>query len=261
MREQLPIPQNLDGIVWHFVAGLGEPHRPAHTHKELEVNLCVRGRATYLCQSRHYRLSRSAVLWFFPSDVHELIEWSADFEMWVVVFRPAVVRETALQTGDSRLTKTHAPEGGLRLLPEETTAFLTSLAQNLQRDALAAGLRFFLARAWAAFVTEGQSSLARVVHPAVECAVLALAEGTDDPDSEAFAHRCGLSRARLSHQFKLDMGIALVTYRNRKRLERFYRIFGDGRKKTVLDAALEAGFGSAAQFYRVRRQFSTNLSP
>ncbi len=267
MRESLPVPRNLDGIVWHFLAQHGEPNRPAHTHKELEMNLCVRGRATYLYGSRQLTLHRSSTIWFFPDDVHTLVEWSRDFEMWVAVFRPCTVREIARQTGDLRLTKRRVPEDSLRVLSDETTTFLASLARDLHRDVTAVanataiintGLRFFLARAWDAFVTEGRNARTRIVHPAVERAVLALTEASTESDIDSLPRICGLSRARLSHQFKLDMGIPLSTYRNRKRIERFQQIFGDGRRMTVLAAALEAGFGSASQFYRVYRDSTGN---
>jgi AraC-like DNA-binding protein len=37
-------------------------------------------------------------------------------------------------------------------------------------------------------------------------------------------------------------------------LERFLEIYGRGRRVGALEAALEAGFGSYSQFYRVFRQ-------
>ena len=39
-----------------------------------------------------------------------------------------------------------------------------------------------------------------------------------------------------------------------ERLQRFLRVYGSGRRTTALAAALEAGFGSYAQFYRVFRE-------
>jgi transcriptional regulator GlxA family with amidase domain len=43
-----------------------------------------------------------------------------------------------------------------------------------------------------------------------------------------------------------------VEYRNRLRLDRFESLLGQG-PANLLDAALEAGFGSYAQFHRVFR--------
>jgi transcriptional regulator GlxA family with amidase domain len=52
------------------------------------------------------------------------------------------------------------------------------------------------------------------------------------------------------------MGISLVDYRNRLRIDRFFEaIQRSGTNTNLLDAALEAGFGSYAQFHRVYRKF------
>src|SRR6185436_8837980 len=63
-----------------------------------------------------------------------------------------------------------------------------------------------------------------------------------------------VSPGYLARTFKREMGLSLVEYRNRLRLERFFetsqRQEGSG---TLLCAALEAGFGSYAQFHRVYR--------
>jgi AraC-like DNA-binding protein len=50
------------------------------------------------------------------------------------------------------------------------------------------------------------------------------------------------------------MGVSISRFRNQQRLQRFVRIYGTGRRTTALAAALEAGFGSYAQFSRVFRQ-------
>jgi AraC-like DNA-binding protein len=52
------------------------------------------------------------------------------------------------------------------------------------------------------------------------------------------------------------MGVSLVDYRNRLRIDRFFEaIHRSGSTGNLLDAALEAGFGSYAQFHRVYRKF------
>jgi AraC-like DNA-binding protein len=52
------------------------------------------------------------------------------------------------------------------------------------------------------------------------------------------------------------MGVSLVDYRNRLRIDRFFEcIQRTGGNGNLLDAALEAGFGSYAQFHRVYRKF------
>jgi AraC-like DNA-binding protein len=62
-----------------------------------------------------------------------------------------------------------------------------------------------------------------------------------------------ISLSRLARVFKAQMGMSLVEYRNRVRLERFQGLL-DGGDENLLAAALAAGFGSYAQFHRVFRE-------
>jgi transcriptional regulator GlxA family with amidase domain len=66
------------------------------------------------------------------------------------------------------------------------------------------------------------------------------------------AARVGVSLGRLGHVFKLELGVSIVEYRNRMRLDRFTSLLDKGRRN-LLEAALAAGFGSYAQFHRVFR--------
>jgi AraC-like DNA-binding protein len=73
---------------------------------------------------------------------------------------------------------------------------------------------------------------------------------------EQLAQELGVSPGHLARSFKREMGISLVDYRNRRRIDRFFEaISRAGGTVNLLDAALEAGFGSYAQFHRVYRKF------
>jgi AraC-like DNA-binding protein len=61
-----------------------------------------------------------------------------------------------------------------------------------------------------------------------------------------------ISLSRLARVFKTLKGMSLVEYRNGLRLDRFVALL-DGGSTNLLDAALESGFGSYAQFHRVFR--------
>jgi transcriptional regulator GlxA family with amidase domain len=91
--------------------------------------------------------------------------------------------------------------------------------------------------------------------PLVERVLRALAE--DLPiTGERLATELGVSPGHLARSFKREMGVSLVDYRNRLRLDRFFEsIQRRGGSGNLLDAALEAGFGSYAQFHRVYRKF------
>ena len=72
-------------------------------------------------------------------------------------------------------------------------------------------------------------------------------------DSTRSRTQAGLSPSHLSRLFKAQTGVSITRFRNQRRLERFHHLYGRGRRTTALAAALEAGFGSYAQFYRVVR--------
>ena len=86
-------------------------------------------------------------------------------------------------------------------------------------------------------------------HPAVTKATRIL---SDDPTVSAadLAANLLVSPSRFARVFKGEMGVSLVRYRNQLRMERFVKIM-DGGSSSMLEAALEAGFGSYAQFHRV----------
>ena len=64
------------------------------------------------------------------------------------------------------------------------------------------------------------------------------------------AAKLDISLSRLARVFKAQLGMSLVEYRNRLRLERFSALMAQGHTN-LLAAALAAGFGSYAQFHRV----------
>jgi AraC-like DNA-binding protein len=85
--------------------------------------------------------------------------------------------------------------------------------------------------------------------------VLSTLNGEGPVTGERLASELGVSAGHLARSFKREMGVSLVDYRNRLRLDRFYQVIQRrGRSANLLDAALEAGFGSYAQFHRIYRR-------
>lgn len=76
-----------------------------------------------------------------------------------------------------------------------------------------------------------------------------------DPETSAseLARTHGLTQKRLAFLFQSELGMSVVEYRNRVRIERFFNRV-DPTGGNLLQAALDAGFGSYAQFHRVFRQ-------
>jgi AraC-like DNA-binding protein len=94
-------------------------------------------------------------------------------------------------------------------------------------------------------------TLSSTAHPVVVGTLRLLAR---DPSlgGKEIAADLGLSLSRLARVFKAEMGMSLVEYRNRLRLERF-DVLLDAGGDNLLEAALTAGFGSYSQFHRVFR--------
>jgi AraC-like DNA-binding protein len=258
MKEVLKLLPGYEGAVWSYTSG-GPARRRSHRHEELELNLVIAGTAKYLIGERRCDLVRGTLIWLFPEQDHLLLEESRDYAMWIVVIGPALLRRVCrglpaqrLLTGDPGevLARSLRPGQGSSM----SSLFADIAAVGVDADRFNSGLSYAVLCAWAAFNNAQTVALGFDVHPAVEKAARLLRDESEPENLETLAGRCGLSRSRLSRLFKQQVGVSLVEYRQRQCLERFLAIFGRGRRLTLLDAALQAGFGSYANFHRVFKQ-------
>lgn len=254
MSEDLGLRPGTDGRVGHHVAADGPPR--AHRHAELELNLVVRGRATYLLGDRRYELTPRTLTWLFPAQDHVLVDESSDHELWWAVFRPELVSRSA--TESPLMEQDPAGQFSRRLdvaRAERLDGLMRELRAAEQDDVtlLNAGLPYLLLSAWRAFVDSEDLVTGVDVHPAVETVARCLSADPEAGGLEALARLAGLSPSHLSRIFKAQTGVSITRFRNQRRLERFMAIYGDGRRTTALAASLDAGFGSYAQFHRVLR--------
>ncbi len=257
MSEDLGLRLGADGHVGHHRAADGPPR--AHRHAELELNLVVRGTASYLLGDRRYELTPRTLTWLFPGQDHVLVDESADHELWWAVFRPGLVSRTAAATPVGLLVERDPVGEFSRRLDVRRAGRLEALLRELHDgetvdDALLnAGLAYLLLFAWREFL-ESEDLVAGVdVHPAVETVARCLRADPEAGGLDALARTAGLSPSHLSRIFKAQTGVSITRFRNQRRLERFMVLYGRGRRTTALAAALGAGFGSYAQFYRVLR--------
>lgn len=253
MRQQLHLPATWDGSLWQY-RNQGRTHA-LHRHAELEFNLVTQGAGLYLLANRKYRIHRGDLLWLFPAQEHVLIEQTLDFEMWIGVFKPGAVRRIATDA-DTKILQEANPAGEYcRRLPRHEFAQLEELFSAISRTQdrsglFNAGLGYALLKAWQHFEHAADVPV-HDIHPAVEKAARLIRDETGSSKLDELARRSGLSPARLSRLFKQQTGVALVDFRNRQRIERFLQLYGTGQRSKMLEAALEAGFGSYPQFHRV----------
>ncbi|HSY18037.1 MAG TPA: helix-turn-helix transcriptional regulator [Candidatus Acidoferrales bacterium] len=252
MRQHLNLPAGLDGNLWHY---RHQGRNAMHRHAELELNLVTSGSGLYLLENRKYEIRRGDLLWLFPAQEHVLVEQSADFGMWIGVFKPKTLARLATDAG-AKILRQRNPAGEFcRRLPQPALARLEQLfseivAPDTQPGLFNTGLAYTLLSAWEHFEHAADVPV-RDVHPAVEKAARIIRHESNLLGLTEIARRAGLSAHRLSRLFKQQTGVALVDFRNRQRVEKFMELYGTGQRRTMLDAALDAGFGSYAQFYRV----------
>lgn len=242
MRQTLSIPEGNEGLCFLHCAGLRE-RRYAHSHDEQEINLAFSGRGQYLIDGRPVLIIPGTLLWLSPEQAHLLSEESPDFMMWVAVIRS----NSPVDIPSGRCTRLVLDESGFL----ETLCRKLSDAQNA--DLFNAGL-LFLFRQAGRLLTDAEQASLEAFHPAVTLAARQMKHTEGSQDIAAIARHAGMSRSQLSRLFKKQTGFTLVEYRQKMQLERFLFLYGTGTKLNLMETALEAGFGSYAQFYRVFKQ-------
>ena len=264
MLDDLGIRAGLDGRAVRHSAGAVRP-RP-HRHAELELDLVVRGSASYLLGDRRHALTPGTQTWLFPGQDHVLVDESSDHELWWAVFRPELVARIATAP-DARPLLEEDPVGRFsRRLDSGRARRLAAVfrevadAEPVDEVLANAGLAYLLRLAWRAFLDSDDVVEGVDLHPAVEAVARMLQADPEAGDLAALARAARLSPSHLSRIFKAQTGVPISRFRNQQRLQRFLRIYGSGRRTTAMAAALEAGFGSYAQFHRVFRE-QTGRSP
>lgn len=265
-KEKLGVPAGREGlVVYHKYQGTNpSPHR----HDELEVNLVVRGTATYLLGDRRYDLGEGTLAWLLPGQDHVLARQSEDFAMWWAAFGTRLLRRSS-GTPEAAGLLDRDPLGHLcRRLDVRRARRIGELFAEVEEAGSTgegslhdAGLAYLLLSSWEAFRASDDTVEGLDVHPAVERAARILRDEPGRDDLRQLARRVGLSPTRLSRVFKEQVGLSVSQFRNRRRLELFLELYGRGRRVGAMEAALEAGFGSYAQFYRVfKRAMGGNLN-
>ena len=219
----------------------GAPHEIDHHHDELEFNLVLRGSGSYRIGEEEHALRPGTLMWLVPGQRHSLRR-SPNLEMWVVVTRPELADVAWLP----RLAAAPA-----RTLPGEELIDLDTLLGQVAQDSdepavYNAGISYALHRAWR--VTRERAAPRAALHPAVTRALLQLRERAGTLSLKELAAGAGVSAPYLSHLLIEHTGRGFVEWRNRIRLDRFMSAWRPGA--SILAMALEAGFGSYAQFHR-----------
>ncbi len=253
MEAILDVPKEKGSRVWFQETPF--PDMRPHRHEELELNLVVSGTARYLLGSRSYVLRQGTLVWLFPNQQHILLDQSADLKVWLAVFTPALVREFCPKESNAYPLQSNDPlDDFSRIISSTECTGLSTLFHELESfsdepELYRLGLVWLLRMAWKRWEPSTLESNFSDIHPAVEKTLCLLQEDSTLalPD---LARQAGLSPSQLSRVFKTAIGHTISSYRNYYRIQSFIKLYGNGQRRTLLDCALDAGFGSYEQFHR-----------
>ena len=192
---------------------------------------------------------------FWPGQRHIPSEWSSDLLLWIVEWHPSCIPRLKKARRTDRPAPDDSSEPFCRCLNpsalQRLAGLLESVAALSRPDAFNRGLDFALFALWDEFQTAAPVPSCDTFHPKLE-RVLGLLSDPDEPLSlSELARKAQLSPTYLSALFQRQTGLTIPAYRNRLRLQAFLALAHAHPEVTLLTHALDAGFGSYAQFYRV----------
>jgi AraC-like DNA-binding protein len=258
----LELPSCARGGLWYSTPASTRFGR--HVHDELELNVIVAGAVHYWFPDGERRVIAPSALWIPPRVEHELLDSSGDLSLWVHSFR---IRDRQEAGGRCEAAGARLPDAALRALadaplvtgvePDVLARVCARSREGLSRPSAStfeAILDEVLALAWLGRRPLPEKQEPPEYHSAARQAARLLRESDGSLSMTALARRTSLSRERLSRVFTQSYGVGLVQYKNHQRVQRFIRDYGHGTDANMLRAALDAGFGSYAQFHRAFRQ-------
>ncbi len=262
IKEELILKQEEDGDIWEHKYR-GQPFSTIHRHTELEANLVVQGTASYLLEGSRYELRANSLVWLFPEQNHILVDQSTDFQMWIGVFKPELVNRICNSPANRPLAEANPTGIFCKQLDLTRSRRLSGLFKELQEGRADtprynAGLGYLVLLAWDAHLATSQLVTSSLIHPAVKQAIQIIQHVDASIGVQALANEVGLSASRLSHLFKDQTGLSLIEFQNNHCLKRFLELHDEAPSLTMLDTALQAGFGSYPQFYRVFKRLTGN---
>jgi AraC-like DNA-binding protein len=257
--QELVYDAPVGGAVWPFDR---DYIRPPHFHGQVELLLIRCGAATIHVGARAERLRAGQVCWILPCLPHVMSEFSPDFDMWVIELEAPIVGACwRALTGSAGGTTAEAFEGVASLgeqlagrlvadVPRDEARRMSELALRVWSAPSATGVRGMLRALCELALRVTLPGVGARRGPSLSHLASCLLLASPLLDRRTLAADLGVSEGFLSRSFGRDMGASLVEHRARARVAHFLALVQDGRRN-MLEAALDAGFGSYSQFHRV----------
>jgi AraC-like DNA-binding protein len=237
LYQPFPLLGSGRGQLWRYAP---EYRRPRHFHSEPELNLVIAGSGSFAAGKARFRVQAGDLLCWPPGQDHELLQASADFDLFVVGLLP----EFSERVLGDRSARALAAPTCLRLDASALSRFRSLCAfpsYGLEPTVLEAHVATFWREAHQRRLDAAER------HPVGRRALMSLLEHPD-LDRAQLASSARGDPSEVSRQFHEHTGLTLTHYRTRLRLLAFIRCVDAG--STLLSAALQAGFGSYSQCHR-----------
>jgi AraC-like DNA-binding protein len=235
--QPFPMPTRRRAQAWRYHPAF---RRPAHFHDEPEVNLVVRGRATFVVGRRRVPMSPGSLVWYPPGLDHFLEDASEDLELYVVGFRPELLAAFARQHGTAPHFARPLARVDERTLRTCAETFGDAPTSN---DDAAVEQRLLTLLA-------GLDDL----HPAPTLGhrAAALLVQTPTLSRDGLVRRLASNRGDVSRRFRSEQGMSLTAYKNRLQTLKLIARLEAGHGN-LTRAALDAGFGTYSRCHQVIR--------
>jgi AraC-like DNA-binding protein len=226
--------------VWKYSEEIGG-RRPRHFHIEPELNLVIRGSATFAIGDSQAHVTQGGLVVFPSGQDHALLDASPDLYLYAVGLDPDYSADI--------LGREHAAGLPLHttLTPAELAILEDRAAAIVERNSVESLTAELWERShWLGLHTAPKNG--RSVHILTRRTLQLLAKDAD-LGLDALARCLRTHPSEVSRQFHRDMGVTLVRYRSRLRLLRFIRGVDTGAQD-LMESASVAGFGSYSQAHR-----------
>ncbi|HEY5958146.1 MAG TPA: helix-turn-helix transcriptional regulator [Polyangiaceae bacterium] len=236
--QPFPFPKGHRAFAWHHHPST---RKPAHFHEEPELNLVVRGSATFVVADRRIEMSPGSLQWYPPGLDHYLECASVDLELFVVGFRQELLDAYSREHGSSPNFARQLCTVDERTLSVSSEIFGAAHSSN---DAQSAERR--LLEILAEFERVGPA-------PTLGYRAAKLLADSPGRRRDDIVRTLASNRGDVSTRFRHDVGLPIAEYRNRLKTLHLIGLLEAGHDN-LLRAAFEAGFGSYSRCHQVIRK-------